>query len=644
MKGLPSSPESERLILAALLACKAHPDTIGLDLEDFTIEANRVTFAAIREVHRRGVDVDYATVAEYLRDVGKLDSVGGLGGLVDITRDMPIVPHPESYARIVRGHTDRRNFAIKAHKLADHSLSPEVPDAALVSEASALTSPNGTGSEWPDPLPIGSELPSVQAFDPLMLPEGLRAFVEDVGERMQVPLDYPAACLMVAMAGAINRRGRIQPKAGDSSWVIVPNLWGGIVAPPGFLKSPVLQAITTPLYAQEALWRMQHEADMEDFVTQKEELDLRLAAWRDQTKAGFKNKGPQLIKPGGPPPRPDTSIRRPTLRRLITGDSTFEKLHELMQENPAGLLVIRDELTGWWAELDREGRQGERAFFLSAWNGDTPFTIDRIGRGSVHVPACCISMLGGITPGRLRSYLIDALQDGPSNDGLIQRFQVLVWPDPPRAWRYVDRAPSKNRIVTQMFERLFRWDSDLPAEFRFEAKAQEFFRNWLGDLEHKIRGDELHPALISHLGKYRKLMPALGLLLSTADQLLTLGQLHDPPLVFLDHAEQAACWCAYLESHARRIYAAVVTPVMQAAADLAGKLKRKAVGADGTFAVRDVYRHCWSGLDTPARVTAALEVLADAGWVRAMKKASGPGCPPNLYAVNPRLHQGGPKC
>jgi hypothetical protein len=61
-------------------------------------------------------------------------------------------------------------------------------------------------------------------------------------------------------------------------------------------------------------------------------------------------------------------------------------------------------------------------------------SIDRIGRGTIHVEACCMSMLGGIQPGRLRSYLVDALQDGPSNDGLIQRFQLLVWPDTPADW------------------------------------------------------------------------------------------------------------------------------------------------------------------------------------------------------------------
>src|SRR5438270_13979821 len=53
-----------------------------------------------------------------------------------------------------------------------------------------------------------------------------------------------------------------------------------------------------------------------------------------------------------------------------------------------------------------------------------------------------MSMLGGIQPGRLRSYLVNALEDGPSNDGLLQRFQLLVWPDTPVDWHYLDRKPN----------------------------------------------------------------------------------------------------------------------------------------------------------------------------------------------------------
>ncbi len=148
-----------------------------------------------------------------------------------------------------------------------------------------------------------------------------------------------------------------------------------------------------------------------------------------------------------PPERPEGEPVEPTLRRLIVNDATFEALHQTMSDNSAGILMVRDELTGWWSQLDRAGREGERAFCLQAWNGDTGHTIDRIGRGTIHVEACCMSMLGGIQPGRLRSYLADALEDGPSNDGLIQRFQVMVWPTAVRA--NLDSSGAKKEVQSE---------------------------------------------------------------------------------------------------------------------------------------------------------------------------------------------------
>jgi putative DNA primase/helicase len=220
---------------------------------------------------------------------------------------------------------------------------------------------------------------------------------------MQVPLDYPAVVSVLCLAGVVNRRAVIQPKASDTSWVVVPNLWGGIVAPPGLMKSPVISAISQPLTRIEALWRTEYESAKSEYEQEKELAELRRAAWREQFKAAQKKNSKDA------PMRPDDSIAEPVTHRLITHDATVEKLHEILRDNPAGILVIRDELSGWLATLDKPGREGDRGFFLSAWNGDTGYTIDRIGRGSIHVDACCVSMLGGIQPARLRSYLGDAL-------------------------------------------------------------------------------------------------------------------------------------------------------------------------------------------------------------------------------------------
>jgi len=80
-----------------------------------------------------------------------------------------------------------------------------------------------------------------------LLPVSFRPLVLDVAERMQVRIDYPAAVIVLCLAGAMNRRAVIQPKANDNEWVVIPNLWGGIIAPPGFMKSPVIQTAIRPL-------------------------------------------------------------------------------------------------------------------------------------------------------------------------------------------------------------------------------------------------------------------------------------------------------------------------------------------------------------------------------------------------------------
>lgn len=487
--------------------------------------------------------------------------------------------------------------------------------------------------DWPDPASIGDELPPVQRFNLELLPESLRPFVEDISERMQTPPDYAAAAAVVALAASVNRRAVIRPKARDDGWAVVPNLWGVIVAPPGFMKTPVLRAATLPLNHIEDLWRAQHENEVTEFEAAKLEAELRKSVWRDKCR--------QAMKKGDPIPiQPDDSLVRPAERRLVTTDSTFEKLHEILSQNPAGVLVVRDELTGWLAGLDREGREGERAFFLQAWSGDMSYTMDRIGRGSIHVPAVCLSLIGNIQPARLRWYLGDALRGGANDDGLFQRFQIMVWPDAPKVWTLVDRPPNAEAMATveRVYSRLAHLSADDPAQLRFGPEAQElFFKSWT-ELETRLRGDSgLSPAMIGHLSKYRSLIPSLAALFEMTDRIADDDDLYDEASVSVEHTRQGVAFCAYLESHAHRVYACMVSPETRAARELGRHIKNGDLG--DTFTTRGIYVKSWSGLDTPERVRLALEVLEDVAWVRRAEQLPSPrgGRPSETWFVNPKL-------
>lgn len=500
--------------------------------------------------------------------------------------------------------------------------------------AGIVSGSDGSNS-WPEPAPLGDELRPVRPFDLSFLPASFRPVVEDISDRMQTPPDFAAASIIVALGACVGRRAHITPKAQDTSWERPGNLWGAIIAPPGFMKSPVQRAMTAPLAQIEDVWRAGFEAELSQYELQRVIEEQHYSAWKESVKAAYK-KGASV------PAQPANTAVAPKQKRLLLCDATFEKLHEILAANPAGVLVLRDELTGWLADLDRTGREGERAFFLQAWNGDSSFTVDRIGRGSIHVPAACVSLLGSIQPARLRSYLIDTVAGGPGDDGLFQRFQVMVWPDPPRDWKLVDRPADSVALATaeKVFFALSKLSPDNFVRVRFADDAQQLFFAWLAKLENKVRIEgALHPALVSHLAKYRSLMPTLAMNFALADRAASGTGIADDEIVPLEHAQQAVDLCAYLESHAHRVYACIISPEARAARELARHIQSRDVPE--AFRARDIYRRGWTGLDTRDRADAALGVLEDADWIRAAQIAAteSGGRPTEIWTVNPRVHE-----
>ncbi len=176
----------------------------------------------------------------------------------------------------------------------------------------------------------------------------------------------------------------------------------------------------------------------------------------------------------------------PKERRFKSNDSTVEKLGDLLVHNPQGMLVYRDELIGLLSSWEKEGKEGDKAFYLEGWNGTGSFNIDRIGRGSLHIKNLCISVFGGIQPELLERYLA-GITNSLDNDGRIQRFQVMVYPNAV-AWEWRDRYPVKGarEALRDLFDRLAVFDPvqdgatpnddfvKLP-HFCFDDAAQDIF-------------------------------------------------------------------------------------------------------------------------------------------------------------------------
>src|SRR5207244_11148479 len=56
-------------------------------------------------------------------------------------------------------------------------------------------------------------------------------------------------------------------------------------------------------------------------------------------------------------------------RRYVVNDTTVEKLGELLNQNPNGLLLFRDALSGCLRLMARPRHATDRGFYSEAWNG-----------------------------------------------------------------------------------------------------------------------------------------------------------------------------------------------------------------------------------------------------------------------------------
>ena len=503
---------------------------------------------------------------------------------------------------------------------------------------------------WEEPAPLPEGLPPVAPFDTEMLPAPLRNWIVDISERMQIPPDFPAAGAITVASSLIGRKIGIRPKRYDD-WLVIPNLWGSVVGKPAMLKSPALAEIMKPLSRLVAEARDDYEAALEDHkirvavagAEQKALKDALEKAAKKARESGDRSEVEEIARQQRDAGAPE----EPVQRRYKTEDPTVEKLCELLIENPQGILVHRDELSGWLRSLDKQGREGDRSLYLESWNGDGSYEVDRIGRGSLYVPALCVSILGGIQPGPLSSYVREATRGAEGNDGLLQRFQLLVWPDAPKKWHNVDRWPNSeakkrayevfrklDELTAEGFGAMAEDEDSIPA-VRFTPEAQREFDDWRAELEGRLRSGELPPPLEAHLAKYRSLFPALALLFAAMEYVNNTGE---GGAVGLEPTLAAWAWCGYLESHARRLYSSAEDPAMEGARALLEKIRTGEV-RDGST-IREVYfgKH-WSRLTNSEEAAAAAGVLEDYGWLRVETFKTG-GRPTQRLRLHPSLRGG----
>jgi hypothetical protein len=244
-------------------------------------------------------------------------------------------------------------------------------------------------------------------------------------------------------------------------------------------------------------------------------------------------------------------------------------------------------------------------------------------------------LFGGFQPDRIRGYVKFAQRGSSKNDGLLQRFQLLVWPDQLSDIQSVDRKP--NKAAMDQFHQAFMRLSTLAESklagavslpsgaqlLHFSSASQPLFNNWLLANERQLADGTLDAARQSHFAKYRSLIPALALLFHLLDG-------HEGS-VCEECLTRSIEFAQYLRDHANRVYASASGQDLRAVRLLAARLLKGDI-ADG-FTRRTLVLKGWSGLSTPEQAQAAIDALVEYGWLIEEEARSG-GRPTVKYYLN----------
>ena len=138
----PHNLEAEKSVLGAVLLDERH--LYGLLVEEhlrpdhFYREQHGAVFGAMVELHNTDRKIDHLTVAEVLRDGGKLEEVGGTEGIEELAGWVPAAGHAREYGRIVRDDAQKRALLTASYEIQASVLGHEAPARELVERAERM--------------------------------------------------------------------------------------------------------------------------------------------------------------------------------------------------------------------------------------------------------------------------------------------------------------------------------------------------------------------------------------------------------------------------------------------------------------------------------------------------------------------------
>ena len=470
--------------------------------------------------------------------------------------------------------------------------------------------------QWEDPIPF-SEI-ETPPFPVDCLPGPMEAFVEELAESTQTPLEMGGTVGLGVLSTAFQKRYMIQI---TPDWKEPLSIFSVSIAPPGERKSAVLSAETGPVYKHEFQRREAERIDLLQNHQERDLLEKRLESLKN--KAAKAKSLEEMEAARDEMLELSAQIAQFKSRheyKLLVDDITPEKLVDVMNTQDGSITVVSAEGGVFDTMSGRYDNAANIDVYLKGHSGD-PIDVERIGRKSNRVESPRLSMILAIQPEVLNGLMSNTTFRGR---GLCGRFLYALCKSKVGR-RKVDTTPvsdiTKRRyndfiekilsdenggVVTLSLEAdQLRKDYQLCVEQRL-GREWEFMQDWGG----KLVGATMRIAALLHLSSFSVDEPINAEVMSAAIRLAEFYGVHAQAVYQIMGADEEQAKAKYL-------------------------WKRISENGADTISKRDLFNLCKGRFKRVDEMEPALQILFDMGYLREETIDTG-GRPSKKLLVNPR--------
>ena len=357
----------------------------------------------------------------------------------------------------------------------------------------------GFGSRLVKKIEI-KEKPEIEQQDLIfpidIFPKEIQSYIIQCNKTLNSSIDYMGCSMLWLASVVIGNSVQIEVKKG---WNETASLWIALVGKAGIGKTPSISNIINPL-----LWLNNRE--IKKYIKHREKFDNYLKLEKKQKDY-------------------TEEIKEPIKSQFIANDITIEALVDLHQESKNAIGVFKDELAGWFKDMNKYRAGSDLEFWLSSWSGK-PVNLNRKTAKSSFVDKPCIPVLGGIQPNIFNLFYTEENKDNGFVDRMLLSYPELTVNNYSEDELDQDLLEWFNNSMINFFDtikyKVIEYDNDFEIVPQIAKMSNEAKKEWIrifDELTEIQNSDAENEYMKSMLPKQKTYIPRFSLILNAVNNL-----------------------------------------------------------------------------------------------------------------------------